>query len=123
MNPWLYALGATRRRVVDAFSDPIRRCHIVGRIAEGYLGGLALVVFSVQTFLMSDGISWREILGDPSTVVVLLALPAIVPMIEYVVYEFVLEPWAKARVRRGKPSIVGPYWERSPQDGERFLYD
>ena len=42
---------------------------------------------------------------------------------DFVVYEYLLEPWSKARVAAGKPSLQGPYWETSAQDGERFRYE
>lgn len=40
----------------------------------------------------------------------------------YALYEYGLEPPSKWLVRRGKPSLVGPYVERGPQDGEVYLY-
>lgn len=124
MNPWLYAIGATRRRVVDAFSDPIRRLHILWRVIEGYLGGVAALA-AWEGWLSRD-----FTLVDRLDVLTMVALyPPIwlcalaAPLAEYLVYEFLLEPWAKWRVRRGKRSIAGPYWERSAQDGERFIHD
>ena len=39
------------------------------------------------------------------------------------IYEFLLEPLSKWMVTKGWPSLVGPYWERGPQDGEQFRYE
>ena len=122
MNAWWYALGATPRRVRDAFGDPIRRLHILWRVVEGYIGGVA-VLAAWEGWLTRD-----FVLRDQLDVLAMVALyPPIwlcalaAPLAEYLVYEFLLEPWAKWRVRRGKASTAGPYYERGPQDGERFI--
>lgn len=117
-----YALTATPRRTRDAFSDPIRRLHILFRIVEGYVGGIATL--AAWEGLLTRGFTWSDRLDILAILVLyppiwLAALAA--PLAEYLVYEFVFEPWAKWRVRRGKRSIVGPYYEGGPQDGEKFV--
>lgn len=95
-----YALTATPRRTAEAFADPIRRLHIAVKILRLHLAAAAAVAVLPYS-------PW-------------LAAPAAVAT-DYAVYEYVLEPWSKARVRAGKPSLQGPYWETGPADGERFV--
>lgn len=99
MSEFLDALAKTPQRIVDAFTDPTRRLHIgiqVGRALAMGVGGYLL-----------------------GTLVSPLAVPAVVAA-DYLGYEFGLEPLSKGRVKRGKRSLVGPYWETGPQDGETF---
>jgi len=100
----LYALGATFRRTGEAFADPIRRLHIA--VMVGRLTVDAAVVIAVL----------------PTSV--WLTAPAAVA-VNYALYEYVLEPWSKARVRAGKASLVDAYWEGGPRsdEGERFTYE
>ncbi len=81
------------RRVRDALLDPVRRRHVLARVAESALPVAgALWIAAVRP-------GW------------LLGLTAAVVLAEFLLYELVLEPlgWA------------GPYWERGPRDGETFL--
>ena len=91
----------------DAFRDPIRRVHVVTQIG---LSGSAVAV----------GIGCAALLSP--TVVGVLVCPLVGVGYYFGMYEWVLEPWSKERVLEGKPSLVGPYWERSAQDGEQFIY-
>lgn len=78
-------------RVKDAFTDPVRRRHIIGRIAETWVPSAAI---------LSLVAGWWALALAPAIVIGELAM-----------YEFVLEPlgW------------TGHYWERSPRDGEVFI--
>ena len=101
----LYALKRTPDRTEEAFSDPIRRTHIITQVGLSASSGVVSISCS---FLIPT------IVGIP-------ACAALGAIWYYAAYEFVLEPWSKARVKEGKPSLVGPYWERGPQDGEKFV--
>ena len=78
-------------RVADAFIDPVRRRHVIARIAETYIP--ATIVLA-----LGDAGWWS------------FAWAVVVVIGELVVYEFVIEPlgW------------TGYYWERGPRDGETF---
>lgn len=56
------------------------------------------------------------------SVALLVGAPFIVPCVEYVWYEFFIEPLSKRRARAGKPSLAGPYFERGPQDDEPWVW-
>lgn len=92
---WL-ALTALPQRVWDALRDPIRRRHVVVQV--GMVWGASWA---------ATGRLWAS-LGTVG--------------LYFVAYEFVLEPVSKWLVSRGRPSLVGPYWERGMQDGEEFIY-
>lgn len=79
------------QRIKDALTDPVRRRHILGRIAETWVPCVAILPLVA---------GWWA-----------LALAPVIVIGELVVYEFVTEPlgW------------TGPYWERSPRDGEVFI--
>ena len=104
MNAWLYALLATGRRTREAFSDPIRRLHLLVKVAR-----LSLDVAAAVAVLPYQ--SW-------------FATPAAIAA-DFVVFEYILEPWSKGRVKQGKPSLCGPYWESGPRtdEGERFSHE
>jgi hypothetical protein len=89
---------------VECFTDPIRRLHFLVTIARRMLD--AAVVVAVLPYA-----AWA-------------AAPAAV-LVDFVVYEYVLEPWSKVRVRAGKPSLVAPYYEGGPRvdEGERFMHE
>ena len=89
------AILAQPQRVVDAFTDPVRRKHIFSRIAEASVGaaitgGIVLAV------------------GFP------FVLPAVIAGVlgEYFFYEFISEP----------AGWTGYYWERGERDDEEFIY-
>lgn len=103
-----YAFEATPQRTRDAFSDPIRRTHLITEV------GLTSSAVGV-------GIACAAFLSP--TLVGVLVCPFVGVAYYYGMYEFVLEPWSKERVAEGKPSLVGPYWERGPQDEEHFIYE
>lgn len=103
-----YALGQVPDRTQEMWEDPIRRTHFLTEIG---LSGTAMGVSIGCSLLLAP-----SILG--------LALCPIVGVAYYFgMYEFVLEPISKRRVQEDKPSLVGPYWERGPQDGEELLCD
>jgi len=87
-------------RNIASFQDPVRRTHVLVKS-----GRLSLVVGS--TVLLYKYTGWW-----------FLWVPA---LLDFVVYEFILEPWSKARVKQGKPSLQGNYWETGPQTGEVFV--
>lgn len=101
-----HAIDAAPQRMEDAFSDPVRREHILWQAT--HLGSTGSVVAGCVAL-------------TAPTIVGLLACPVVGVVYNYLTYEFILEPWAKARVQEGKPSTFGPYWERGPQDGEEFI--
>lgn len=100
MRIWHAIRETVTHRIADAILDPLRRRNVVSRILEGWLGGVtaATIVLRV-TQVHQTGMGWTILLG---------ALAA--PLVEFLVYEFLLEPlgWS------------GHYWERGPRDGEVF---
>ena len=56
----------------------------------------------------------------PTLIGALLVCPVVAMLYNYLSYEYVLEPISRDRVHAGEPSLVGPYWERGPRDGEVF---
>ncbi len=97
LSVFLFALASVPRRTVDCFTDPIRRVHFLVECALVW-GGAAQVT--------QDAVQAATILGA-----------------YFGVYEFVLEPISRLFVRRGWPSLVGPYFERGPRTGERFIHE
>lgn len=99
------AVQKTPQRLDDVLNDPVRKSHLVTEI-----------LLSTASMAASIGCS-----------VTLPLLVGIIPcalgglLVYFVGYEFILEPISKDRVQEGKPSLVGPYWERGPQDGEVFV--
>lgn len=100
-----YAIQRTPERLDAAFTDPIRRTHVLTQVA-----------LSLST--QGATIACAVLLSTPAAFV---ACPVAGVLWYFIGYEFILEPWSKARVQEGKPSLVGPYWERGPQDGEEFV--
>ena len=102
-----YAIEATPQRVQEAFSDPVRRTHIatqIGRVSSSAGVGIACTAL-LSPFLVAA-----------------LVCPFVAVAFDYLNFEYVLEPLSKERVSRGKPSLVGPYWETGPRadEGEFF---
>ena len=100
-----HAIEVTPQRFEAAMEDPVRRVHVV--VQASHListGGVALTCAAILS----------------PTIVGMLVCPVVGLVYNYLSYEYVLEPWSKARVREGEPSLVGPYWERGAQDGEVF---
>ena len=104
MSEILRALRVTPRRTRDAFADPIRRLHILVKALR-----LSLDVAAAVAVL-----PYQPWLAGPAAIAA-----------DYLVYEFCLEPWSKARrlADPRKASLVAPYWEGGPADGERFTYE
>ena len=100
-----HAIEVTPQRAEDAFTDPVRRTHILWQV--GHLASTGAVTVGCYVSLAP-------------TIVGMLACPLVGVLWNYLTYEYVLEPWAKSRVQEGEPSTFGPYWERGPQDGEEF---
>ena len=101
-----HAVEVTPQRFEEAMEDPVRRVHV---------GVQASHVISTA----SVSLTCAAILSP--TIVGILVCPFVGLAYNYLSYEYILEPWSKARVRDGEPSLVGPYWERGPQDGEVFV--
>ena len=81
----------------DMLRDPIRRVHFAVQCGM-VIGTVWGVSGSWRTALVATGVYFG-------------------------IYEFLLEPLSKWMVTKGWPSLVGPYWERGPQDGEQFRYE
>lgn len=111
--PFLWAVLTFPRRTGEAFRDPIRRTHLVVQALVVYLN--AMLAAAATCWLL--GVwpqGWRPwLLVD--------ALSVGVVLVDYLRYEYVLEPWSRVRVAKGRPSLVRPYWEGGPRDGERFV--
>lgn len=104
----LAAVEKTPQRAREAFSDPVRRVHLLtqtGRVA----GSAGL------------GITCAALLSP--TIVGVLVCPFVSLVADFLTYEYVLEPISKDRVKEGKPSLVAPYWETGPRtdEGEVFV--
>ena len=100
-----HALQASPERFEAAWDDPVRRQHVIWQSAH-------LVSTSAVTLGCAAIVPFPFSLG---------VCPFVGLGYNYLSYEYVLEPWAKARVAEGKPSTFGPYFERGPQDGEQFI--
>ena len=102
-----HAMEVTPQRFEAAMEDPVRRVHI-GVQASHVIstGGVTLTCAAILS----------------PTIVGILVCPVVGLAYNYLIYEYVLEPWSKARVQEGEPSLVGPYFERGPQDGEVFIH-
>lgn len=87
------AVRETPRRLVDAFTDPVRRRHIAAKALESGAGALAAGV------VVALAGNWA-----------VLAAPGAGVLVDWLVYEWITEPlgWA------------GHYWERGPRDDETF---
>lgn len=83
---------------------PTRRRHLLWRVVETCVGLLTGILVWELTALVSVAL----VVGVS---------------IEFLLYEYWIEPWSKYRVKQGKPSLAGPYWERGPQDGEKFVIE
>lgn len=101
------AMGKFPERTQEAFADPVRRVHLLTQVSR--LSTAASVAIGCTVFLAP-------------TIVGMLLCPLAAVLYDYVVYEYVLEPLSVERVREGKPSLVGPYWETGPRadEGEFF---
>ena len=87
-----FAISDTPRRVADAWVDPVRRRHSIGRIVESYVPICAL--------LLVLGHGWRAAITG-----------AIIALVgEFVIFEYLLEPLG----------LSGHYFERGPRDEEIF---
>lgn len=98
-------LALVPQRTDDMWNDPVRRTHF---ITETGLATSSMSVAITCAFMLSP------------TIVGMLVCPFVGAAYYFAVYEFILEPLSKDLVREGKPSLVGPYWERGPRDGEVF---
>jgi hypothetical protein len=111
----IYAIRMFWQRSIDCFSDPIRWRHFVWRWVEGYVGGVAVLLLCWAEFGIAPQGCWQW--------AGIVSVPSGAPLAEYLVYEYLIEPWARWRVHHGKPSTAGPYFERGPRDGERFIHE
>ena len=102
----LRALEKFRQRTQDMAEDPIRRTHFATEV-------------SLSSTAMSIAIGCAMLLAP--TLVGMAVCPLVGVAAYFIGYEFILEPISKDRVKAGEPSLVGPYWERGPQDGEKFI--
>ena len=105
-----YAVAQFPQRTSDAFSDPVRRQHLVSHA-------------SLEMSTAGVGITCATML-IPTLIGSLLVCPLVAMLYNYLTYEFVLEPISRDRVKDGLPSLVGPYWERDPEMGKcSFTHD
>ena len=86
-----FAISDTPRRVADAWIDPVRRRHSISRIVESYVPIGALLLVLGHGFA---SFGWA----------------ALGVLLEFLLYEWILEPLA----------LAPPYWERGPSPGETF---
>lgn len=101
-----YSLATVPQRTEETLSDPVRRTHLVTQI--GRLTSTASV--AIGCFIL---------VPPPFNLGV---CPVVATLYNYGMFEFVLEPISRQLVKEGKPSLVGPYWEGSPRDGETFIH-
>lgn len=94
------------QRTQDALSDPIRREHLLTKV------GLEFT---------STAVALGVCLATGPIAPACLAVSVVGVVANYLIFEYVLEPWSRKRVEEGKSSLVGPYWEGGPRDGERFI--
>ena len=104
----MYAIEMTPQRTAEAFSDPVRRTHLmtqIGRVAT--TAGVGITCVSLLA----------------PTIVGILVCPIVAVIYDYLNYEYILEPLSKELVSKGKPSLVGPYFETGPRtdEGEVFV--
>ena len=101
------SIKKTPERVDDVLQDPIRREHVVTQISlEWSTASVAMTCAVFVPFPFSLGVC-----------------PLLAVAYNFLAYEYVLDPISEDLVRQGKPSLVGPYWERGPKDGETFKCD
>lgn len=102
-----YALEAAPERTREALADPIRRTHLLTQVSR-------------VTSTAGVGITCAALLSP--TIVGVLVCPLVALALDYLSFEYVLEPLSKELVSRGEPSLVGPYWETGPRadEGEFF---
>ena len=93
MRTILRAIVETPKRIKDAFTDPVRRRHVLARFLE--CGAAAVAVGVVVKVAGWYGLALGPLVGI---------------FVDFMVYEYITEPlgWA------------GHYWERTPRDGETF---
>ena len=97
-----FALEQFPTRTQEMWEDPIRREHFLNQAAlEMSTATVAITCAALVPFPFNIGVCPLVALGY-----------------NFGLYEFILEPESRERVKQGRPSLVGPYWERGPQDGE-----
>ena len=100
-----YALEQFPTRTEAMWTDPVRREHFVTHVGlEMSTVGVGMTCAVFVPFPFSLGVC-----------------PLVAVIYNFGMYEFILEPQSKSLVEEGKPSKVGPYWERGPRDGEVFI--
>lgn len=89
------AISATDERTWEASRDPVRERHLLGRTLESCMGGVAVGFLALP---------FGPLIGCP-----------VAALVEFIVYEYLLEPISVAQLKAGKPTITGPYFERGPR--------
>ena len=97
-----FAIEQFPTRTEEMWEDPIRREHFLTQ------AGLELSTASIV-------LACAAVVPLPFNLIV---CPVVGLVYNFATYEFVLEPISRELVKAGKPSLVGPYWERGPADGE-----
>ena len=99
-----YAVEQVPERTQAMWDDPVRREHFLTQVQlEWSTASVAMTCAVLVPFPFNLGVC-----------------PLVAVVYNFGAYEFVLEPWSRELVKEGKPSKVGPYYERGPQDGELF---
>ena len=103
----LYAIKSTPRYAAEALDDPVRRSHLVTQASR--IMSVATIGIGCVAYLLP-------------TIVGAAICPLVALAYDFVMFEYVLEPLSKDAVKRGEPSLVGPYWETGPRadEGEFF---
>lgn len=96
--------------IADALLDPNRRRHVLSRIIEGFVPTFVVTFLALMS---ANGWYW-PLMG----LIVCAGVSALGTLGQFLLYEFVLEPLGTVR----NPIFrTGPYWERTPADGERYV--
>lgn len=113
--PYSWALLTFPRRTGEALTDPVRRLHLIVQVLVVHLNA-TLSEVALCWWIDAWPHGWRQWVGFE-------AIAIAVVVVDYLRYEYLLEPWSRVRVKHGKPSLVRPYWEGGPRDGERFIHE
>jgi hypothetical protein len=93
----------------DAFTDKNRIRHVLSRVIEGF------VPTAFVTFCLLMGVNGGT--HVQLSLVISGVIAGLSTLGQFLLYEFVLEPLGTVR----NPIFrTGPYWERTPADGETY---